>query len=107
MLAVPSLSDLSLDFDATSSTLSPQVQQKLDGLANQIKDTDMRLQIRGFAKGDDSDQSSARRMALSRALSVRSYLMDKGIKPVRLDVRALGSETDQMPIDRVDLVFVR
>jgi len=33
--------------------------------------------------------------------------MDKGIKAVRLDVRALGSETDQTPIDRVDLVFVR
>jgi len=105
--AVPSHSDLTVDFDTTSSTLSPQGQAKLDALASQIKDTDMRLQIRGYAKGDDSDQSSARRMALSRALSVRSYLMDKGIKAVRLDVRALGSETDQTPIDRVDLVFVR
>lgn len=105
---MPTASDLSLDFATTSSTLSPQEQQKLDALAKQLQDeTNMRLQIRGFAKGDGSDTSSARRMALSRALSVRSYLMDKGIKPVRLDVRALGSETDQQPIDRVDLVFVR
>ena len=75
-------------------------------MMKQLQDTgEKRLEIRGFAKGDDTDQSSARRMALARALSVRSYLMGKGIKPVRLDVRALGSETDRMPIDRVELVF--
>ena len=98
--------DLTLEFDATSGTLSVQAQEKLNGMMKQLQDTgEKRLEIRGFAKGDDTDQSSARRMALARALSVRSYLMGKGIKPVRLDVRALGSETDRMPIDRVDLVL--
>jgi outer membrane protein OmpA-like peptidoglycan-associated protein len=106
--AVPTLADLTLDFDGASSALSNQDEKKLDSLARQMQDAaDMRLQIRGFAKGDDNGKSSARRMALSRALVVRSYLMDKGVKAVRLDVRALGSETDQAPIDRVDLVFVR
>ena len=106
--AVPSLSDLTINFDAASSTLSPDAQKRLDDLATQLKDSvDMHLQIRGYAKGGDDGQSSARRMALSRALIVRSYLTDKGIKPIRLDVRALGSETDKTPIDRVDLVFVR
>ena len=98
--------DLTLEFDAASSTLSAPAQEKLNGMIKQLQDTgEKRLEIRGFAKGDDTDQSSARRMALARALSVRSYLMGKGIKPVRLDVRALGSETDRMPIDRVDLVL--
>jgi outer membrane protein OmpA-like peptidoglycan-associated protein len=106
--AVPSLSDLSLDFDTTSSTLTPSAEKKLDALASQLQGIDdIRLQIRGFAKGDGDGQSSARRMALSRVLVVRSYLMDKGIKPIRLDVQALGTETDKAPIDRVDLVFVR
>jgi outer membrane protein OmpA-like peptidoglycan-associated protein len=68
---------------------------------------DLRVQIRGFARDDGNGQSSARRMSLSRVLVVRSYLMDKGVKPVRLDVQALGTETDKTPLDRVDLVFVR
>lgn len=106
--AVPTASDLTLGFDGASSTLTQPEQSKLDALSKQLTDVpNMRLQIRGYAKGDASDASSARRMALARALNVRSYLMDKGIKPVRLDVRALGSETDTMPIDRVDIVFVR
>ncbi len=46
-------------------------------------------------------------MSLSRALMVRSYLADKGIKPVRLDVRALGSKTTRGPNDRVDIIFLR
>jgi outer membrane protein OmpA-like peptidoglycan-associated protein len=105
--AVPTLSDLTLDFDAASSEISPMGQKKLDSLAAQMADAgDMRVQIRAYARGDEG-QSSARRMALSRGLMVRSYLTDKGIKPIRLDVRALGSETDRQPIDRVDLVFVR
>jgi len=106
--AVPEVADLTINFDSTSSTLPQPEQKKLDDLAKQLTDAPaMRIQIRGYAKGDASDASSARRMALARALNVRSYLMDKGIKPVRLDVRALGSETDKMPIDRVDMVFVR
>ena len=101
-----SVVDMSLEFGAAAVNLLPQAQEELNGMLKQLLDKpDMRVEIRGYAKGDDSDQGSARRMALSRALSVRSYLMEKGIQPVRLDVRALGSETDRMPIDRVDLVL--
>ncbi len=105
--AVPSLADLTLDFDTTSSLLTHQAKSKLDDIAQQMKDIGgLRLQIRGFAKGNGG-ADSARRMSLSRVLMVRSYLMDKGVKPVRLDVQALGSDTSRQPIDRVDLVFVR
>ncbi len=105
--AVPSLADLTLDFDTASSLLTHQAKTKLDDIAQQMKDINsLRLQIRGFAKGNGG-ADSARRMSLSRVLEVRSYLMDKGVKPVRLDVQALGSGTSRQPIDRVDLVFVR
>lgn len=104
---VPSHSDLTLEFDPPSSQLSPAAQKKLDDITAQLKESEgMRIQIRAFAQATDGP-SSARRMALSRALMVRSYLTDKGIKPTRLDVRALGSETDTTPLDRVDLVFVK
>ncbi len=108
MPIVPSVADLTLNFHGNSSDLTTESQKKLDIVIRQMKDTvDGRLQVRGFATGEDGSKSSARRIALSRALMVRSYLMDKGVKPTRVDVRALGTETDRSPLDRVDLVFVR
>lgn len=64
-----------------------------------------RVQIQAFASPDNDVRSSARRTALSRALSVREYLMQKGIDAPRMDVRALGMETDRDPLDRIDMVF--
>ena len=65
-----------------------------------------RLQIQAFASPSGHGISSARRTSLSRALSVRSYLLDQGIRAHRLDVRALGAKTNRDPQDRVDLVFL-
>ena len=65
-----------------------------------------RIQIQAFASAQDRGGiSGARRMSLSRALSIRSFLLDQGIEPHRMDVRALGIKTDRTPLDRVDLVF--
>jgi outer membrane protein OmpA-like peptidoglycan-associated protein len=108
MPVVPSVADLTLGFNGNSSDLTAETQKKLDAVIRQLRDiTGGRLQVRGYATGEDGSKSSARRIALSRVLSVRSYLMDKGVKPTRVDVRAMGSETDRSPLDRVDLVFAR
>jgi outer membrane protein OmpA-like peptidoglycan-associated protein len=106
--AVPLPADLMLEFKGNGCDLTPDLSAKLDNVAKQLGDLkDTRLQVRAYATGEDGNTSSARRISLSRALSVRSYLMDKGIKPNRIDVRALGTETDHGPLDRVDMVFVR
>ncbi|MEZ0225689.1 MAG: OmpA family protein [Alphaproteobacteria bacterium] len=108
MPAVPTMADLTLAFPGNSSDLTVEAQKKLDAVIRQLKDMgEGRLQVRGFATGEDGGKPSARRIALSRALSVRSYLMDKGIKATRVDVRAMGSETERSPLDRVDLIFAR
>lgn len=108
MPVVPVIDDLTLGFPGNSSDLNSESQRKLDAVIVQMKGMiEGRLQVRGYAAGEDGSQSSARRIALSRALAVRSYLMDKGIKPTRVDVKAAGSETDRQPLDRVDLIFAR
>lgn len=102
------MADLTLEFAGNSSDLSPDTQTKLNNIVKQVSEMDSgKLQVRGYATGEDGSKSSARRIALSRALSVRSYLMDKGVKPTRVDVRAMGSESDRTPLDRVDLIFNR
>lgn len=79
----------------------------LDSLAQQMADTEDRLQIRAYAASSGSDGGSgARRLALSRALAVRAYLIDRGIRSTRIDVRALGTPTDGSPADRVEVAPV-
>jgi len=64
-----------------------------------------RLQIQAFAGKTENGLKNARRTSLSRALSIRSHLLDQGIEARRMDVRALGMQTDRNPVDRVDFVF--
>jgi outer membrane protein OmpA-like peptidoglycan-associated protein len=65
-----------------------------------------KLQIQSFASPTDNEPISARKVSLSRALAVRSWLLDKGLEPRRMEVRALGLETDRDPLDRLDMVLI-
>lgn len=65
-----------------------------------------RLQIVAYASAVDEGVSSARRISLGRALAIRDHLKGAGIAPERIDVRAMGSETNASPIDRVDLLLI-
>ncbi|QDO97912.1 OmpA family protein [Ferrovibrio terrae] len=79
----------------------------LDALATQHANGEDRLQIRAYAASTVSDGGSgARRLSLTRALAVRQYLIDKGIRSTRIDVRALGAPTDGSAADRVEVAPV-
>ena len=64
-----------------------------------------RMQIQAFASPQGKELISARRISLSRALALRSWLLAHGVEPQRLDLRALGLQSDRNPLDRIDLVF--
>ncbi|MBI1777249.1 MAG: OmpA family protein [Proteobacteria bacterium] len=78
----------------------------LKQLAERLKSNEsLRLQLLAFASGTPETASQARRLSLSRALAVRSYLIEQGVRSTRIDVRALGSRTAEgSSPDRVDLV---
>ena len=56
------------------------------------------------AYSTETGQSQSRRMSLSRALFVRQYLLEKGIRSTRIDVRALGNKN---PVDRVEVFVIQ
>jgi len=62
-----------------------------------------------YAQADDSDQGSshARRLSLSRALAVRTFLVDQGVPANRIYLRPLGSQVEDGPPDRVDILPLR
>ncbi len=64
---------------------------------------DLRIEIRSYADAVDDSPSSARRASLARALAVRDHLLNNGIESQRMDLRALGSETNKLPIDRIEI----
>lgn len=93
-----------VQFDANSAALSDAARQALDELSQRLAGNEQRIQVVAFAAGDGQNVSQARRLSLSRALAVRTYLIDKGIRSTRIDVRAMGAAQGPGPADRVDLV---
>ncbi len=98
---------LTLLFANDSSQLPPGSLSALDRLVNRMtRDESQSLQLLAYADGDEANASKARRLSLSRALEVRKYLMDQGIRSTRIEVRALGNKVERGPADRVDAVLV-
>lgn len=99
---------VSLAFQGSESRITPEMEAVLEDITTRLAaDNALRVQLNAFASGEAGNQSSARRISLSRALSARDYLVEHGgIVPTRMDVRALGDQTQKQPIDRIDFVFV-
>ena len=95
-------------FGGTESKMSAEFKEALAALAESVKDKpELRLQLMAYAGGADLSSSKARRLSLSRALSVRSFLIEKGVRSTRIDVRALGNKTTDEPVNRVDINIVK
>ncbi len=100
--------DLSLEFAPDSADLDTLAEDALAELAERMSgDEVLRLQLLSYAAGTAQTASRARRLSLSRALAVRSYLIDHGVRSTRMDVRALGNSVEQGPADRVDIVVLQ
>ena len=109
LAALPPLTraDLSLAFEPGRTDLNEGQTAQLASLARRLsRDPQSRLQIAAYADVAGESGSAARRLSLSRALAVRSRLLEEGVPSARIDVRALGNRTEQRPLDRVDLAVV-
>ena len=91
-----------LSFAPQSVEISEATRGSLDSLARSLLERGVRqIELRGYAGGDDADD--ARRVAMARALSVRSYLIDQGVK-ARIDVAASGAAARSGARERVDVL---
>ncbi len=97
-----------LGFSSGASRIDKQAGRTLDRVVDGLKsDGRLRLQLLAYAGGTGNTPRQSRRLSLSRALSVRSYLIDKGVRSTRIDVRALGNRYEDGPPDRVDVIVTR
>ena len=94
-------------FDTDSSKLPQDARNALKALSDQMDTQDtLRLQLLAYAGNSDTSASAARRLSLSRALAVRSFLIEHGVRSTRIDVRALGNKSTDEVTERVDITVV-
>lgn len=97
---------ISIIFPQTSSSLPAQARTPLERLSERMKaDEGLRIQLLSYASAGESS-TSARRLSLSRALAVRSFLIAQGIDQSRMIVRAEGDKNNGGQPDRLDIVTV-
>jgi len=95
-------------FPADESLLPQGAQASLAAIATLLgQDETLRLQLKAYAGGGADAASHSRRLSLSRALSVRSELIEQGVRSTRIDVRALGNKSESRAKDRVDIILVK
>lgn len=98
---------LRIPFPGDRARLPDKATAALKALAQRLaKNNALRLQLKAYASGTKDNASRARRLSLSRALAVRSYLIRQGVRSTRIDVRALGNKAEGDPANRVDLFVV-
>ncbi|MSP51979.1 MAG: hypothetical protein EXQ91_06260 [Alphaproteobacteria bacterium] len=84
--------------------LSGASAEQLRAIAKSMATSDTRLQVQSYATPVGADTSSgARRLSLTRALEIRSFLIEQGVKGTLIDVRALGAPPDSQG-DRVEII---
>lgn len=97
---------LRMVFAPTETALPLTMKEKMDKLVADLKaDEAKRVNLFAYASAAADQASTARRVSLSRALSVRAYLIDNGINNLRINVQAEGDKNPGGEADRVD-VFV-
>ena len=84
------------DFAPSATGLTAQNKKDLEEVANTVK-ADNRLAIRliAYAKNPEFASSKARRTSLSRALTIRDFLLKEGIPTSKIEVRALGNRVQK------------
>jgi outer membrane protein OmpA-like peptidoglycan-associated protein len=94
-------------FPAGATTVPSGAESTLKAAALALKGNQgLRVQLKAYAASGKDGESRARRLSLTRALGVRSFLIKQGVEPTRIDVRALGSKVPSGSADRVDLSVV-
>lgn len=93
-----------IQFDKETARLPDGARDLLAHLASRMsEDATLEVQLLAYAGGNEENASKARRLSLSRALAVRSFLIDQGVRSTRIEVRALGNKVPDGDPERVDI----
>jgi outer membrane protein OmpA-like peptidoglycan-associated protein len=102
------LQSLRVLFPEDGISIDAAAESELIGLAGYLNNYQAQRVVLHAHAGDSAQGSShARRLSLSRALAIRTFLVDRGVPVDRIYLRPLGSEVEDGPPDRVDILPLR
>ncbi|MBL41520.1 MAG: hypothetical protein CMM49_02540 [Rhodospirillaceae bacterium] len=90
-------------FKPTQTNLDKKYLSELSKIASMSIRQNSRIQIKAYASTSGNRPTYARRVSLSRALAIRTELIQFGVNSTNIDVRALGEVNDGNQTDRVDV----
>jgi len=93
-----------LAFRSGKSELGDDAKATLDTVAVRLLGNEERVRLAAFSGQAGDTSSGAHRLSLERALTVRTYLVSKGVPVSRVDVLAFGGSTEGAS-DRVDVLI--
>ena len=106
--SVRTAGEIVIPYGSTQIDLDVNQEALLKPLVDQLRnDERAAVRVQAYASGEASDPNKARRLSLQRALKVRKYFIDQGIRSVRVEVRALGMNGPDGSVDRVDVLPVQ
>ena len=102
------LQNLRVLFPADGISIDAAAESELIGLAGYLNHNQaQRVVLQAHAGDSDQGSSHARRLSLSRALAIRTFLVDRGVPVERIYLRPMGNEIEDGPPDRVDILPLR
>ncbi len=99
---------LQITFPSGATKFADTDKAQLKSLVDKmLNDQSMRVELVAYAEGTDATANKARGLSLSRAQSIRGYLIDQGLRNSRVDMRVLGHKVKEGNPDRVDIIVLK
>ncbi len=93
-------------FGTDRQDLNPGTEAALRAFARQMRGNDLAtVNIYAYAAGTPDDPSTARRLALGRALAARAVLINEGVASTRIYPRSMPPTGSEPASDRVDVLL--
>ncbi len=98
---------LSIEFSPAETEVPLAAKKPLEKLAEKmIAHPNLTVRIIGYASGgDEKTDTSARRISLSRALSIRTFLINRGADNLHIMVEAMGNQPTSGNPERADVIL--
>lgn len=96
---------LQVTYGVENTDVPDAMKAKLLKLATQAKEQNRRIRVTAYASGKPDESKAAHMVSLSRALSLRAFLIDAGVDMEQIIVKPKGLENSGGTPDRADLAL--
>jgi outer membrane protein OmpA-like peptidoglycan-associated protein len=93
-ISAPIAALLSIDFHDNDTMISDSDKTRISQLVQKVASGTQRIKVVSYAKGQDSQANSARRISLQRAIAIRAQLIQAGLDSIRINVQAVGDKNE-------------